>query len=56
MFSHVMIGANDLDASKRFYDAILGVLGYDEGVFDEGTDGQHDLPNRRVHVAGLQGR
>ncbi|MEC8489702.1 MAG: VOC family protein, partial [Pseudomonadota bacterium] len=28
MFSHVMIGANDLEASKKFYDAILGVLGY----------------------------
>ncbi|HCY28275.1 MAG TPA: glyoxalase, partial [Alteromonas macleodii] len=25
MFSHVMIGANDLEASKKFYDAILGV-------------------------------
>ena len=35
MFSHVMIGANDLEASKKFYDAILGVLGYEPGVFDE---------------------
>ncbi|OEF24036.1 VOC family protein [Vibrio rumoiensis] len=32
MFSHIMLGANDLDASKKFYDAILGVLGYDAGV------------------------
>jgi catechol 2,3-dioxygenase-like lactoylglutathione lyase family enzyme len=27
MFSHVMLGANDLEASKKFYDAIMGVLG-----------------------------
>ena len=28
MFSHIMIGANDLEASKKFYDAALGALGY----------------------------
>lgn len=27
MFSHVMIGSNDLERSKRFYDAVLGMLG-----------------------------
>ena len=27
MFSHLMIGANDMDASKDFYDAALGELG-----------------------------
>jgi catechol 2,3-dioxygenase-like lactoylglutathione lyase family enzyme len=27
MFSHVMIGSNDLARSQRFYDAVLGVLG-----------------------------
>ena len=27
MFSHVMVGANDLDASKKFYDAVMGALG-----------------------------
>ena len=35
MFSHVMVGANDVAASKRFYDAILGALGYEPGVMDE---------------------
>ena len=35
MFSHIMLGANDIDASKRFYDAILGVLGHKPGSFDE---------------------
>ncbi len=34
MFSHVMLGANDLDASKAFYDAILGALGYGPGMVD----------------------
>lgn len=34
MFSHVMVGANDMDASKKFYDACLGALGYEPGVVD----------------------
>lgn len=34
MFSHVVLGANDIDAAKRFYDAILGVVGAPEGVVD----------------------
>ena len=27
MFSHVMIGTDDIEASRRFYDAALGALG-----------------------------
>ena len=27
MFSHIMVGSNDLDASRKFYDATLGALG-----------------------------
>ena len=27
MFSHVMLGVNDLEVSKNFYDAVLGTLG-----------------------------
>ena len=34
MFSHVMLGAIDLAEAKRFYDALLGVLGAPEGVVD----------------------
>ena len=34
MFSHVMIGANDIQASKKFYDAVLGALGHKPGVID----------------------
>lgn len=32
MFSHVMVGVNDLEASKRFYDAVLGTLGFGPGM------------------------
>lgn len=35
MFSHVMIGANDVQESKSFYDAALGALGHGPGVIDE---------------------
>jgi len=35
MFSHVMVGSNDLQASKKFYDAILGTLGHAPGVIDD---------------------
>lgn len=34
MFSHVMIGMNDTEASKAFYDATLGVLGIKPGKID----------------------
>ncbi|RIA44175.1 catechol 2,3-dioxygenase-like lactoylglutathione lyase family enzyme [Hephaestia caeni] len=34
MFSHVMVGANDVAASKAFYDAILGALGAKPGMTD----------------------
>jgi catechol 2,3-dioxygenase-like lactoylglutathione lyase family enzyme len=34
MFSHIMLGANDVDASKKFYDATLGVLGVPAGFVD----------------------
>jgi catechol 2,3-dioxygenase-like lactoylglutathione lyase family enzyme len=35
MFSHIMVGANDVQKSKVFYDAVLGTLGHDPGVIDE---------------------
>jgi catechol 2,3-dioxygenase-like lactoylglutathione lyase family enzyme len=35
MFSHVMVGANDIDASRKFYDAVLGALGHSPGVTDD---------------------
>jgi catechol 2,3-dioxygenase-like lactoylglutathione lyase family enzyme len=35
MFSHVMVGAKDLEASRKFYDAVFGTLGISAGVTDE---------------------
>jgi catechol 2,3-dioxygenase-like lactoylglutathione lyase family enzyme len=35
MFSHIMVGANDVQESKIFYDAVLGALGYEHGVIDD---------------------
>ena len=29
MFTHVTVGANDIEASRQFYDAALGALGID---------------------------
>src|ERR1044072_3485085 len=34
MFSHIMIGTNNLDKAKTFYDALLGTLGVPEGRVD----------------------
>ncbi len=34
MFSHVMIGTNDLERSRAFYDAVLGTLGVPPGHVD----------------------
>ena len=30
MLNHVMVGSNDIERSKRFYDAVLGTLGATE--------------------------
>lgn len=30
MFNHIVIGSNDIQRSKRFYDAVLGTLGVGE--------------------------
>ncbi len=34
MFSHIMIGTNDLDRAKAFYDSLLGTLGVPAGLVD----------------------
>jgi catechol 2,3-dioxygenase-like lactoylglutathione lyase family enzyme len=34
MFSHIMIGTNDLARAKTFYDAVLGTLGVPAGFVD----------------------
>ena len=35
MFSHVMIGAADLEQSRQFYDAVLATLGIAPGVAND---------------------
>lgn len=34
MFTHVTVGANDIEALRRFYDAVLGALGHAPGAPD----------------------
>ena len=34
MFSHIVVGANDIEASKAFYDALLSTLGAKPGFVD----------------------
>ncbi len=40
MFSHVMVGTNDIERAKRFYDAVLGVLGAGEAMRNQNDTGQ----------------
>jgi catechol 2,3-dioxygenase-like lactoylglutathione lyase family enzyme len=40
MFSHVMLGSNDIERSKRFYDAVLGVLGAGEPMRNQSATGK----------------
>lgn len=40
MFSHVMVGTNDIERSKRFYDAVLGVLGAAPATISKNATGQ----------------
>ena len=35
MFSHIMVGTNDLDRAKKFYDSVLGALGVPPGRVDD---------------------
>lgn len=34
MFSHVILGTNDLEKSRAFYDALLGTLGIKPGIYN----------------------
>ncbi|WP_117233063.1 VOC family protein [Vibrio maerlii] len=35
MFTHVFLGTDDIEKSKKFYDAVMSVLGYGEGIIDD---------------------
>lgn len=36
MFNHVLIGTNDLERSRRFYDPVLSALGYTNSASGDG--------------------
>ena len=50
MLYHVMIGSNDIERSKMFYDALLGMLGQDEAIINKAGSGHIRLFYR--HVGG----
>ena len=35
VYSHIMLGADDVAAAKTFYDSILGALGHPQGTMDD---------------------
>lgn len=43
MFNHIMVGTNDIERSKRFYDAVLGVLGAGAPAQNKSPTGQNRL-------------
>ncbi|HEY0938835.1 MAG TPA: VOC family protein [Steroidobacter sp.] len=43
MFNHVMVGSNDIERSKRFYDAVLGTLGAGEPLRNVAASGHTRL-------------
>jgi len=53
MFSHIMIGSNDLERSRRFYDAVLGVIGAGTAFPSQALSGHHRMFYR--HNGGVLG-
>jgi len=43
MLNHVMVGTNDIERAKRFYDAVLGTLGAGEAVRNTSGSGHQRL-------------
>jgi len=43
MLNHVMVGSNDIERSKRFYDAVLGTLGAGEAIRNVAASGHTRL-------------
>lgn len=43
MFSHVMVGTSNIERSKKFYDAVLGVLGAGEPLRNNAKTGHARL-------------
>jgi catechol 2,3-dioxygenase-like lactoylglutathione lyase family enzyme len=53
MYSHTTIGANDLARAKRFYDAVLGILGLEVRFSDEAIIGW-GLPGGRPQFLAVR--
>ena len=51
MFSHVMVGTNDIERSKRFYDALLRVIGAGAAFENTNANGQRRLFYRHEGVS-----
>ena len=43
MFNHIMVGSNDLEKSRRFYDAVLGTLGVGAPAVNKAASGHTRL-------------
>lgn len=43
MFSHVMVGTNDIEKSKQFYDAVLATIGAKEAISNTASSGHTRL-------------
>lgn len=43
MFNHVMVGSNDIERSKKFYDAVLATLGAGEPMRNVAPSGHNRL-------------
>lgn len=43
MFSHVMVGSNDIERSKRFYDAVLALVGAGDAIRNTASSGHTRL-------------
>ena len=37
MFTHIMVGANDVEKARGFYDATMGALGYEKAASPPGA-------------------
>ncbi len=43
MLNHIMVGSNDIERSKRFYDAVLATLGAGEAMRHQAGSGHNRL-------------
>ena len=53
MFSHIMVGTNDPDRAKAFYDAVLGTLGVPPGFVDKQPDKHRVFWRTKTGVFGV---